>query len=189
MKRCVVDFHFISFSGFSTKTLYYSYDQSYSGVFYVGADWSVPYIYISDSMFPRLGSSVAQLSVVPVRWTHPQEVSHLDTHTAPGYIQKVGAVCVCSAKTVWQSWLMIMMIILCPTGFPLSASPHLSPILPPLHPSRALTGCVSACACRMRMCIVRSCSRLMYLPYVCSRLWWSPSPRRCYRPMYSSVLI
>lgn len=86
-------------SGFSTKTLYCSYDQSYSGV-NVGADWSVPYIYIFDSMFPRLGSSVAQLSVVPVRWTHPQEVSHLDTHTAPGYIQKVGTVCVCSAKTV-----------------------------------------------------------------------------------------
>lgn len=36
----------------------------------------------------RLGSSVAQLLVVPVRWTHSQEVSYLDTHTAPGYLQK-----------------------------------------------------------------------------------------------------
>lgn len=66
-------------------------------------------------MFPRLGSSVAQLSVVPVRWMHPQEVSHLDTHTAPGYIQTVGPVCVCSTRTVYSitehSWLMIMMIM------------------------------------------------------------------------------
>lgn len=53
-------------------------------------------------MFPRLGSSVAQLSVVPVRWMHPQEVSHLDTHTAPGYIQTVGLVCVCSTRTVYS---------------------------------------------------------------------------------------
>lgn len=47
-------------------------------------------------MFLRLGSSVAQLSVVPVRWTHSQEVSHLDTHTAPGVIQKVDKRCVCN---------------------------------------------------------------------------------------------
>lgn len=43
---------------------------------------------------------MAQLCVVPVRWTHPQEVSHLDTYTAPGYIQKVGPACVFSARTV-----------------------------------------------------------------------------------------
>lgn len=36
----------------------------------------------------RLGSSVAQLSVVPVRWTNTQEVSYLDTYTAPGSFQK-----------------------------------------------------------------------------------------------------
>lgn len=46
-------------------------------------------------MFPRLGSSVAQLPVVPVRWTHPQEVSHLDTYTAPWYLQKVGHLYIC----------------------------------------------------------------------------------------------
>lgn len=40
---------------------------------------------------PRLGSSVAQLSLVPVGWTHPQEVSHLDTRSASGHIQKVGS--------------------------------------------------------------------------------------------------
>lgn len=36
-------------------------------------------------LLSRLGSSVAQLPVVLVRWTHPQEVPHLDSHTAPGY--------------------------------------------------------------------------------------------------------
>lgn len=45
-----------------------------------------------SSFFPRMGPPVAQLSVVPVRWTHPQEVPHLDSHSAPGYIQKVGVV-------------------------------------------------------------------------------------------------
>ncbi len=56
------------------------------------------FLYLFPSMFPRLGSSVAQLSVVPVGWTHPQEVSHLDTHTAPGFIQKVGQPCVCATR-------------------------------------------------------------------------------------------
>lgn len=41
-------------------------------------------------MFPRVGSSMAKLSVVPVRWTHLQEVSHMDTHPASGHFQKVG---------------------------------------------------------------------------------------------------
>lgn len=49
--------------------------------------------FVSSSL--RLGSSVAQLSVVPVRWRHTQEVTHLDTHTTPGDIQKVGNPCVC----------------------------------------------------------------------------------------------
>lgn len=44
-----------------------------------------------DADVPRLGSSVAQLPVVPVGWTHPQEVSHLDTRSASGHIQKVGS--------------------------------------------------------------------------------------------------
>lgn len=61
-------------------------------------------------MFPRLGSSVAQLSVVPVRWMHPQEVSHLDTHTAPGYIQTVGTVCVCSTRTFYSMTNRIFMV-------------------------------------------------------------------------------
>lgn len=42
-------------------------------------------------MVPRMGSSMAKLSVVPVRWTHPQEVSNMDTHPAPGHFQKVGS--------------------------------------------------------------------------------------------------
>lgn len=57
-------------------------------------------VYISFTFTPRLGSSVAQLSVVSVRWTHPQEVSHLDSHPAPGYFQKVGKLCVRAARTV-----------------------------------------------------------------------------------------
>lgn len=39
----------------------------------------------NHTAFRRLGPPVAQLSVVPLRRTHPQEVSHLDTHTAPGH--------------------------------------------------------------------------------------------------------
>lgn len=43
------------------------------------------YVHFNRTVFLRLGPPVAQLSVVPLRWTHPQEVSHLDTHTAPGH--------------------------------------------------------------------------------------------------------
>lgn len=54
------------------------------------------------SVFARLGSSVAQLPLVPVGWAHSQEVSHLDTHTAPGYLQKVSPACACSPWTVYM---------------------------------------------------------------------------------------
>lgn len=43
------------------------------------------------AVVPRLGASVAQLPVVPVGRTHPQEVPHLDTRSASGPVQKVSS--------------------------------------------------------------------------------------------------
>lgn len=46
----------------------------------------------------------------------------------------------------------------------------------------------SAWLCPTRTCTLRSCSRPIAPPYVCSRPWWSPSLRRCCSAMCSSVL-
>lgn len=73
------------------------------------------YVYFISSLlsflFSRLGSSMAQLSVVPVRWTHPQAVPHLDSHSAPGYIQKVGVVFTLNLLL----WSMVIVSLLCPS--------------------------------------------------------------------------
>lgn len=87
-----------------------------------GPQWLSYLWYLSDGRIRRKS----------LTWTH---ILHL------GIFKRWGVVCVCSAKTVWQSWLMLVMIIMCPTGFPLSVSLHLSPILPPsapLGPSQAV---------------------------------------------------
>lgn len=59
----------------------------------LSVDWSQLQLWVSCWLHcpvpaARLGSPVAELPVVPVRWTNSQEVPHLDTHTASGTFQK-----------------------------------------------------------------------------------------------------